>query len=88
MTGFREDRQVAAIDHLSAPTPTLARQTTKLGVHLGRTTGDIERAHRMPVQECEHRLDRLLAHRLGALRPRIDVTVTTALVAAIAEVDL
>ena len=42
----------------------------------------------MLVQQCQHLVDCLQIHLLGALRPRIDVAVHTTEVAQIAQVNL
>jgi hypothetical protein len=54
LPGFREHRQIAAVDHLLAEATSLADKVTKLVIHLRRAACDIECVER---RACLHELD-------------------------------
>ena len=59
-----------------------------MGVHLRRTTGQIECSNLSFAQYPQYQLDSLPIHQFGAVWPGIDVTVAAALIAEIAQVHL
>jgi hypothetical protein len=57
-------------------------------MELGRAAGDVERGDGALPEHLQHEIDGAGIHRLGAVRPGVDVAMEAGLVAAVAEVDL
>jgi hypothetical protein len=58
-------------------------------MQLGRAAGDVDGMRNRLIERAQTRIDRRASHhRVGAVRPCVDVAVTASHVAELAEVDL
>ena len=85
--GF-ENRQVAAVDHVSTQSTGLANHQPKIRIHFRGTTGKIQRFNTFLLYKIEHICDCFCSHNLFASRSCIDMTMLTGLVAQVTKVYL
>ncbi len=88
LPGLLQDREVAAIHRPDTELARLAHQAPEMRIKLGRPAGNIESWDLLTAKKAHDLAGDRAAHFLGAVRPRIDVTVDAGLIAAIADVDL
>ena len=83
-----QHRQVTAIHHMAIQCPALFDQPTKIGVEFWRSTRDIDRRNIGLSERAGAVLSCFAGHALGAIRPRIDMTMSAYLIAELANIDL
>ena len=80
--------QVAAVDHRHAQRPRRVHQTPEVHIEFWRAAGQVQRFQAPLAQHLQDQIHRRTVHRLSTGRPRVDMAVQAALVAAVAQVDL
>ena len=68
--------------------PALFDQPAEVGVELGCAARDIDRGNIGPSESVDALLCRFFGHALSPVRPRIDMTMPTGLIAELADIDL
>jgi hypothetical protein len=81
--------EIASVDHLPAPCPTLLNQILKMWVHLWRPTGNIHRRDlRGAVENLQDLIHGGLTHTFGPLGTGINMAMVAGLVADFPDIDL
>ena len=88
IAGLTQNREVAAIDHSHASSPSLRHQIFEMLINFRGTTGEIQSFYGVCAQILQHEIDSGAVHLLGARGPGIDVTVSTTEVTGVAEIHL
>ena len=86
--GEEQHRQVTSIHHVTTQRPALFDQPAKVGVEFRCPTRDIDRRNIGLRESLDALLCRFAGHAFGAVRPRIDVTMSACLIAELADIDL
>jgi hypothetical protein len=83
-----QNREIAAVDDLSAEPARFLNQSPKVYIELGRSARDVEDCSLPTAKKFQHQTHDFARHLLGSGRTRIDVAVETGLVTAVANIDL
>ena len=85
---FRQDREVAAINHLNVETSERSDEVTKTGMQLWSPAGEVHSADAVALNHGGNQCQQRLIHPLRPTWPSIDGAVGAALIAAIAKIQL
>jgi hypothetical protein len=86
---LEEDRQIAAIDHLSSERAGRAHEVAKVRMEFGRAAGDIQRCDvRVSLQQLDDTFDTPAIESLDSFGAGFDVTVMASQVASQSDIEL
>ena len=88
LSRFKQNREIAAVNHLDVQRACLLYKRTKILVQLRSAAGKIQRFCASMFERVDHQINRLRIHHLGALWARSDVAMHAGLVALVAKVHL
>ncbi len=82
------DRKIAAVHHLFAPLAAFFHKPAKMWVHLGRPAGDVYCGNVIATHNLQAAFQQLAAHQLFAVGAGVNVAMSAALVAELADIYL
>ena len=88
VVGQARDGEIAPVDDPAAEGGAGRDDAGEIRMQLRRAAGDVERGDGTLDEHPEARVDDVRRHRLGTVRPRVDMTVPAGLIALLADVDL